>query len=254
MILPVATWQGHNPFDSDLDGFPDTLDNARSVPAGRPYARGLLPVGLVREAEPLLGFLDREHLSYDLTTDVALAEHLGPSLGEAPGVALAGTEEWVPRQLRDGLTREVREHGLGVAVFGSRSLRRTVAVVRGRLRDPSPPRPDDLFGERTQLFRTDAPAPLDQQRDRLKLFRGVDGPFGDFSLFERQTRLPGDASLLTAAGREAGQPAFVGYRLGKGTVVRTGTPQWARELRESALGLEVPRITRNLWRVLSKRG
>jgi hypothetical protein len=253
VILPLATWQGQNPFDSDLDGFPDTLEDARSIPASRPYARGLLPQDLLRRAAPLLEFLDREHLSYDLTTDVALAERQGPSLGEAPGVAIAGTEVWVPRQLRDGLTREVQEHGLGVAVFGSRSLRRTVAVVHGRLEDPSPPRPDDLFGERTALFRTDEPAPMDQQRDRLKLFRGIDGPFGDFSVFERQTRLPGEGRLLTAAGREDGQPAFVGYRLGKGTVVRVGTPQWARELRESSLGLEVPRITRNIWRLLSKR-
>jgi hypothetical protein len=254
VILPLATWQGHNPFDSDLDGFPDTLDNSQSIPASRPYDRGLLPEDLVREGAPLLEFLDREHLSYDLTTDVALSERRGPSLGEAPGVAIAGTEEWVPRQLRDGLTAEVRDRGLGVAVFGSRSLRRTVAVVRGRLQDPSPPRPDDLFGERTQLFRTGEAAPMDQQRDRLRLFQGIDGPFGDFTVFERQTRLPGEARLLTAAGREAGQPAFVGYRLGKGTVVRVGTPQWTRELRESSLGLEVPRITRNVWRLLSKRG
>jgi hypothetical protein len=253
VILPVATWQGENRFDSDLDGFPDTLTTSSTVPADRPYAQGRLPPGLRREALPLLGFLDRERLSYDLTTDVALAAREGPSLSNAPGVAIAGTETWVPRQLRDGLRREVEDGGLGVVSFGDRSLRRTVALVKGRLRDPSPARPDDLFGERTEPFRTDEPAPLAQQRDRLRLFRGADRLFGDFSRFERSVELPADARLLSAAGREPDQPAFVGYRLGKGVVIRPGTPQWTRGLSERSLGLEVPRITKNIWRELGKR-
>jgi len=252
VILPVATWQGENRFDSDLDGFPDTLQDSDAVPVDRPYDQGRLPAGLRREASPLLGFLDRERLAYDLTTDVALAGREGPSLSNAPGVAIAGTETWVPRQLRDGLRREVEDGGLRVVSFGDRSLRRTVALVKGRLRDPSPARPDDLFGERTEPFRTDEPAPLRQQRDRLRLLRGTDRLFGDFSRFERSVKLPPDAELLTAAGREADQPAFVGYRLGKGTVIRPGTPEWTRQLRESSLGLEVPRITKSIWRELGR--
>jgi len=252
VILPVATWQGENRFDSDLDGFPDTLQDSDAVPVERPYDQGRLPAGLRREASPLLAFLDRERLAYDLTTDVALAGREGPSLSNAPGVAIAGTETWVPRQLRDGLRREVEDDGLRVVSFGDRSLRRTVALVKGRLRDPSPARPDDLFGERTEPFRTDEPAPLRQQRDRLRLLRGTDRLFGDFSRFERSVKLPPDAELLTAAGREADQPAFVGYRLGKGTVIRPGTPEWTPQLRESSLGLEVPRITKSIWRELGR--
>ncbi|MGI8750554.1 MAG: FlgD immunoglobulin-like domain containing protein [Thermoleophilaceae bacterium] len=252
VILPVATWQGENHFDSDLDGFPDTLQGSTAVPADRPYDQGRLPAGLRREALPLLEFLDRERLPYDLTTDLALASREGPSLSNAPGVAIAGTETWVPRLLRDGLRREVEDGGLRVVSFGDRSLRRTVALVEGRLRDPSPARPDDLFGERTKPFRTDEAAPLDRQRDRLRLFRGADRLFGDFSRFERSVDLPADAELLTAAGRERDQAAFVGYRLGKGTVIRPGTPEWTRQLRESSLGLEVPRITKNIWRDLGK--
>ena len=61
---------------------------------------------------------------------------------------------------------------------------RTVAVVGGRLENPSPPRPDDLFGERTRAQRLDAPAPLNQQQDRLRVFRGTDRLFGDFSRLE----------------------------------------------------------------------
>lgn len=39
--------------------------------------------------------------------------------------------------------------------FGGESLKRTVALVRGRLANPSSERADDLFGERTRSFRTD---------------------------------------------------------------------------------------------------
>lgn len=252
VILPVATWQGANAFDSDLDGFPDTLDNASSVPVDRPYAEGRLPRGFRSETAPLLEFLDRAKLSYDLTTDVALAGGQGPTLANAPGVVIAGSETWVPRQLRDGLRREVQDGGLGVASFGDRSLRRTVALVKGRLRDPSPARPDDLFGERTRTFRTDAPAPLGEERDRLGLFKGVDRLFGNFSRFERSLGLDPDARLLSAAGRDPRQPAFVGYRLGKGTVIRPGSPQWSAQLRESSLDVEVPRVMRNIWKLLGK--
>jgi hypothetical protein len=45
----------------------------------------------------------------------------------------------------------------------------------------------------------------------------------------------------------------VGYRLGKGVVIRPGTPSWARELDESALSEEVPAVTERTWSVLSRR-
>ncbi|MEJ7715145.1 MAG: hypothetical protein WKF40_05325 [Thermoleophilaceae bacterium] len=157
----MATWQGENRFDSDLDGFPDTLHDlehgaGRSALCAGASARRPTPRGVCR----CWGSWTASASSYDLTTDVALAGREGPSLSNAPGVAIAGTETWVPRQLRDGLRREVEDGGLRVVSFGDRSLRRTVALVKGRLRDPSPARPDDLFGERTEPFRTDEPAPL----------------------------------------------------------------------------------------------
>jgi hypothetical protein len=34
-------------------------------------------------------------------------------------------------------------------------------------------------------------------------------------------------------------------------VLRAGTPQWARELEESALSLELPQVTKRIWRMLS---
>ena len=253
VVLPAVTWQGRNPFDSDLDGFADTLDTARSIPADRPFQTRAVPARFNSEISPLLRFLDRERLAYDITTDLALARREGPSLANAPGVAFAGTTEWLPRRVRDGLREEV-ERGLRVVSFGGGSLKRTVALVRGRrLVNPSSERPDDLFGERTRMFRADLPAPLRTERDDLDLLEDVDPFFGTFSVFERSERLPAAAELLTSAGREEGEPAFVAYRLGKGTVIRPGTPQWARELNEQRLSVEVPAITKRIWRYISRR-
>jgi len=168
-------------------------------------------------------------------------------------VAVAGTSIWLPRSVRDGLRREVEENGLRVVSFGRQSLRRTVALVGKRLQDPSPPRPDDLFGESTEIFRSDPPAPLVAEQDRLALFEDVDDLFGEFDVFERSTALPPGAKLLTSAGREEGEPAFVGYRLGRGTVIRPGTPQWARGLEEVRLGEEVPSVTERTWSLLARR-
>jgi len=252
VVLPAVTWQGLNPFDSDLDGFADTLDTSSSVPTERPFQTRAVPPRFASEISPLLQFLDREKLAYDLTTDLALARREGPSIANAPGVAFAGTTVWLPRRVRDDVRGEV-EKGERVAVFGGGSLKRTVALVGRRLRDPSPPRPDDLFGESTRTFGTDPPAPLSAEEDRLGLFRGADQLFGEFSVFERSERLPEGARLLTSAGREEGQHAFVAYRLGRGTVIRLGTPQWARELNEQRLSVEVPIITKRIWSFLSRR-
>jgi hypothetical protein len=253
VVLPAITWQGLNRFDSDRDGFADTLDDARSIPVERPFAGGRLPPRLTREVSPLLRFLDRERLAYDLTTDVALARGEGPALGNAPGVAIAGSAIWLPPRLRDRLREEVEGAGKPLAAFGGMSLRRSVALIGDRLRDPSPPRPDNLFGERSRLERVEPPAPLVAESDELDLFADTGGLFGEFSVVEPSLRLPDDARLLSAAGRTPDQPSFVAYRLGMGTVLRPGTPQWARQLEEQALDVEVPRITERIWRLLGRR-
>jgi hypothetical protein len=250
VVLPAITWQGLNRLDSDLDGFADTLDDAASVPADRPFAFGRLPVRLVRESAPLLRFLDRERIAYDLTTDISLARGNGPALGNAPGTAIAGSAIWLTRGLRDRLRAEV-EDGKAVATFGARSLRRSVALSAGRLRFPSPARDDDLFGERTRGERVDPAAPLVVEQDRLSLF-GSDDLFGEFSLIEPSESLPDAARLLSAAGRDPGEPAFVAYRLGKGTVIRVGTGQWVERLEESALDAEVPAITKRVFGLLGR--
>jgi hypothetical protein len=55
--------------------------------------------------------------------------------------------------------------------------------------------------------------------------------------------------VLTAAGRHPDHPAFVAYRLGKGLVVRAGTPQWARATGDDS---QVAAVTRSTWDLLSR--
>ena len=247
VVLPVLTWQGLDPIDDDLDGFADTLDHASGVPLDRPYARGHLPPRLRSEVEPLLRFLDRRRLPYDLTTDLSLAHGLGPAPDGASAVVIAGSERWAPPALERRLRGYV-QGGERLALFGADSFRRQVELAPGRASHPSPPAGANAFGERTALLRTSS-APLAVEEDRLGLFRGLDGLIGSFSVFDLSTGLPAGSKALTGAGRLPGKPALVAYRLGRGIVIRMGTPQWSRELQSSA-GLPVQRVTERLWRLL----
>lgn len=247
VVLPEATWQGGALTDSDLDGFADTLADGRSLPLIRQHPGGGLPRRF-GETAGLLRFLDRRRLPYDLTTDVSLARREGPALGNAPGVALAGSEIWLPR----GLDRRLRayvEEGGRVASFGTRALRRRVTLGRRSLRSPGPLMSADVFGERLLPLLQTSPAPLVVERDDLGLFEEGDRFVGEFTRFEPAVEPPRTAS---SAGRERGAPAFVAYRLGRGTVIRVGTPQWARKLAPGALSEEVQRVTIRIWRLLGR--
>jgi hypothetical protein len=252
MVLPTISWQGLNPVDDDLDGFADTLRDSSGVRLRRHFDGGGLPPRFRSQVAPLLRFLDRARLGYDLTTDLALVRREGPALGNAPGVAFAGSELWLPADLQRRLRRYVVAGGR-VAAFGADSFLRDVRVSGGSLLAPSQPRPANVFGERTGLLRTSR-SPLTVFEDELGLFEGLTSFVGDFTVFELSRGLPASARPLTAAGRERSEPALVAYRLGEGLVVRGGTPQWARELSEARLSLEVPRVTRRIWRLLAGRG
>jgi hypothetical protein len=251
VVLPAMSWQGLNPVDDDLDGFADTLPEGRSVGLTRPFRGGGLPPRFSAEVGPLLRYLDRARRAYDLTTDVSLALGEGPALGNAPGVALAGSALWLPEPLMRRLRDEV-EDGLRVASFGADALRRTVRLRDDRLAGPSGRRQVDAFGERTALLRT-TNAPLAVFEDGLGLFRDLDAFFGDFTLFEESQGLPTGARGIASAGRDPRNPAFVAYGLGGGLVIRSGTPQWASELEEDRLSEEVPAVTNRIW-LLLRRG
>jgi hypothetical protein len=149
--------------------------------------------------------------------------------------------------------RDYAADGGRVAVFGADSFKRTVDLRDDSARNPSRPRRENAFGEQTELLRT-SKAPLTVFEDGLGLFDGLSSFVGEFTVFEASRELPRSARRITAAGRDAGQPAFLALGLGGGIVLRAGTPQWARELEESALSLELPFVTKRIWRMLSAGG
>jgi hypothetical protein len=165
-------------------------------------------------------------------------------------VALVGSALWLPDSLMQRLRAEV-EDGLRVASFGADALRRTVRLEGDRLTDPSARRRVDAFGEGAALLRTSS-APLTVFEDGLRLFEDLDEFFGDFTVFEESSGLPSESRRIATAGRDPRRPAFVAFGLGGGLVIRSGTPQWARELEEERLGAEVPLVTNRIWRLLGQ--
>ena len=67
-----------------------------------------LPADLRAEEAPLLTFLDRAKIRYDLTTDLALALGNGPRATDRPAVLLAGPERWITVAYGRRLRRYVR--------------------------------------------------------------------------------------------------------------------------------------------------
>ena len=176
------------------------------MPAERPFAGGELPPRFRSEVSPLLRFLDRERLPYDLTTDLSLARREGPAIGNAPGVAIAGTALWLPRRVRDRLLEEVKEGGLAVASFGRESLRRTVALDGERAAQPQPAAARRPLRRAHQHLRVrPAGAPARGVRPPGPVRAGRRSCSASSRVFERSDRLPPDAELLTSAGREEGR-------------------------------------------------
>ena len=135
VVLPALTWQAVNAVDDDFDGFADSFPKARSLALDRPFAGGGLPAGFQSEVAPLLRYLDSERLPYDRTTDLSLARDEGPALGNAPGVAFAGSAVWEPERLLRRLRDEVAD-GLRVVSFGADALRHSVRLRDDRMTDP----------------------------------------------------------------------------------------------------------------------
>jgi flagellar hook assembly protein FlgD len=248
LVLPAISWQGANEVDDDRDGFADTLDDSVAVALARPFAGGRPPAGFDELVSPLLRYLDRNRLSYDLTTDLALARATGPAIDDARGVLFAGSERWLTERL-DLALREYVDRGGRVASFGTDAFRRRVEITPQLLADPSAPEPRNVFGEATAPAAIDEPAPMTVTGDRLGVFAGTDGFIGLFDAFEQSRARPEGSRLVAAAGRPGQAPAFVAYRLGAGLVIRAGSPQWAAQVFSRP---EVGRVTEETWRLLAR--
>ncbi len=248
VVLPAIAWQGLNPIDDDNDGFPNLLSEDDSVSLkNRPFATAAGPAGLAQQVAPLLRFLDRERLPYDITTDLALAQGQGPRLGQAGGVFFPGDETWLTDKL-DLALRNYVDRGGKVASFGSDAFRRIVALGPNELSAPTAPERVNVFGEETAPAHLPARAPIVVQPGAtLPLFAGTDGLLGNFDQLEQDQRLVGGTQILAAAGRDPKHPALVAYKLGNGTVVRVGAPQWASQLTTDT---ELTEVTRRIWTLL----
>ncbi|MEA2398018.1 MAG: hypothetical protein QOK25_1574 [Thermoleophilaceae bacterium] len=247
VVVPTMAWQGGNQVDDDADGFVDTLYDARNVPLSRPFADGRPPSGFGAQVAPLLRFLDGAGLRYDLTTDLALARGHVPPLTGRTGIALAGDEPW----LTPGLAVELRAYvsaGGRVASFGWDSLRRHVGVTATSLLAPTPAARVNALGEATAPHQG-PPATIAASVDGLGLFAGTGGLVGPFTRFDESHGLPRGTTALTSAGRDAQHPALVGYRIGRGLVIRLGTPQWNGSLGTLSTAAEV---TKRTWALLSR--
>ena len=247
VVLPAIAWQGLNQWDDDGDGFPNLLSAGDSVALDRPFAHGLPPAGLQQQVAPLMRFLDRERLPYELTTDLALARGRGPGPAGHSGVLFAGNETWLTDRL-DVALRNYVDRGGHVASFGVDSFRRMVSVGPTELSDPTGPERVNVFGEQTSPLAI-AAAPMVVSQNGLGLFTHTDGILGGFQQFEQSDRLVEGARVLAAAGRDRKHPAFVAYGLGKGIVVRAGSPQWAVQL---AGDPELTDVTMRIWSLLSQ--
>jgi hypothetical protein len=265
VVLPVMTWTGTQPVDEQHDGVLDTLPGGGPVTWPR-VLPGALPDDFYETAAPLLRFLDRSRIRYDLTTDIDLALSRSPRASDRFGVLLAGSERWITRSYGRRLRRYVFDGGR-LASFGEESLRRGVTLLRngdrtaGRMVRPTQPSIQDPFGTRfDELTRAPDPVTLTLIGGDAghPLLEGFDGALDGFSVLEESELPTGErGELLAALGVETiteetpevpdelppePRPALAATRVGEGLLVRVGLPEWTQRLDDR----QVAQITRNI--------
>ena len=251
VVLPLTTWQGLNPADDDGDGRPDLLSDGLPVRLARPFVKDGIPPQVRRHEALLLAQLDRKGRRYDLTTDVALARGVGPTLGGHRGVIVAGDARWLDARAARALRSFVRDGGRLLSV-GTRSLRSSVRFTAGgRAIEPTLPTRRDLFGARLGAVARE-PVSLVNTADRIDLFAGTAGQFGGIGAYEPTLDVRGGSSavLASAATLETDRQVIVAARSGKGMVIRTGLPEFSAKVRGS---VELAELLDRMWTLLRTR-
>jgi hypothetical protein len=251
VVLPAITWQGTNPLDDDGDGWPNTLSHGLPVRQERILVDGL-PEDLVQHIAPLLIYLDRQGLKYDITTDLALAEGVGPRLENHTGVVLAGDTRWLPASTQRSLVSWVRKGGK-LATFGVDSLRRQVRLTKTQILAPTEAAGTDAFGARLGKL-TDEPATtLTIFKDDISLFAGNvyggTGVFAGYDQFEPLESTGSDGEVVASAATDDGRQVIVAEKFGDGLVIRFGLPQLTERLGTPGNETELVRRT---WTLLSQ--
>jgi hypothetical protein len=265
LVLPEITWQGRNLVDEDGNGLPNTLeelglpnspgvDDSR-INIERPFAGDGLPLGFRSNEGPLLAFLDRARLRYDVSTDIALQRELvkrGPKalLRGRKGVVLAGDPVWLAPSLRRAIAAYVRGGGR-VFEVGTDGLRRGVSVSVSKVaaKNPSREKPVDEFGVREAGPSAKPKTLLVFPDDQLGLFAATDGQFSDVPRVQGILSPGQTAEVAGAAGADDGRPVIAVLRFGKGLIIRTGIPSWSSRLRDDS---NTQAVTGRAWTLLER--
>ena len=270
VVVPAVSWLGTDQVDDPpFDGLPNSLADGGTVRWPRVFnGTAGLPAGFADDVAPLLVFLDRRRIPYDLTSDLDLELTRNPRASDRDGVLMLGAPRWVTRTLGRRLRRYVSDGGR-LAVIGADGLRRGVRLrvhaseESGTLSRATQPAAADPFGARVSRLRTPSqPASISQFEgsETYGLMEGVlDLP--GFTRLEEATAIDGDflaavGQPLTpeeeAAANTEGKPArevraaLSAVRLGKGTVIRVGLPEWADRIDTP----EVAQVTHNIVDIL----
>ena len=250
VVLPMLTWMGDSPVDNDGDGLPDTLRAGLAAALMRPLVNGP-PSGFGADAT-LLSYLTAHGLGYQLTTDVALAEGVGPSLADRGGVVFPEGENFLPAGL--GLTlRGFARSGGRVLVLGTRALG-AISHIGGFPAAPraSAPRrlPTDPFGvRRGPVTPTGGELISLVSDDAFNLF-GDAGEFAGFSQYQPIHPPAGTSpTAISAVGIGSAAPAIVAFHYGSGTIVELGLSGFAESLAHNA---DSDHLLSNIWSLLSQ--
>jgi hypothetical protein len=273
VVVPAVTWLGTDKIDDPpFDGLPNTLTDGGTVRWPRPFVgTDGLPSGW-SEIAPLLVYLDRQRIRYDLTSDLDLDLTRSPRATDRPGVLFAGSERWITSTLSKRLRRYVSDGGR-VALFGGDSMLSGVRLRvyesedAGTLSRATQPTSTDPFGARIGKQRTlPAPATLSQFEgsSAYGLMEGANDLAG-FKVLEESALVAGKANLASvgqpltpqeeAASVSTGKdpreirPALAATQLGKGVVIRVGLTEWVQR---SGTDREVGQITRNIIDILRR--
>ena len=174
-------------------------DRRAGAVAARVRRQPGLPAAFADQTAPLLVFLDRARIRYDLTTDLALARSRDPRATDREGVAAGRLAALGPALARAPAARATSRTAAGCASFGTdsaaprRARRRRTALTR-----PTQPTPTDPFGARLEPVAARAPAttaqplPLTALADdpTLGLLTGSDGVLPGFGRLEESASRP----------------------------------------------------------------
>jgi len=246
VVLPALSWQGENPVDDLGDGLPDTLLAGDQIDLDRPLVDGL-PGDFGNELA-LLNYLDLHRDAYQLTSDVALAEGVGPSLTGHTGVVLDGDFSWLPSALVSALHGYAASGGrvLSVGVGSLQSAARFSG--RGSALTAGPPSAlsADPFGAHHSAVTPTGQNLITVIDDQLHLF-GSTLAFPGFSSYELIT--PPNGVPTSLAGTADGTPTITGFRVGTGTVVEVGLPGFNASLTGNVDSQE---LFDRIWQLLSR--